>query len=45
MASYNVEKQNIFVKGEKGFPLQATCFPVGDPWKGHWRNGNQPLAL
>ena len=20
----------IFVKGEKGFPLQATCFPVGE---------------
>ncbi|PKU52005.1 hypothetical protein CRI88_06440 [Lysinibacillus fusiformis] len=20
----------IYVKGEKGFPLQATCFPVGE---------------
>ncbi|PKU51632.1 hypothetical protein CRI88_13135 [Lysinibacillus fusiformis] len=21
---------SIFVKGENGFPLQATCFPVGE---------------
>jgi hypothetical protein len=26
----SVEKQNSQLKGRNGFPLQATCFPVGE---------------
>ena len=26
----NKTNNRIFVKGENGFPLQATCFPVGE---------------
>jgi hypothetical protein len=28
--SLSVEKQNSQLKGRNGFPLQATCFPVGE---------------
>jgi len=28
--SKNKTINSIFVKAEKGFPLQATCFPVGE---------------
>ncbi len=29
-AFLRVEKQNSQLKGRNGFPLQATCFPVGE---------------
>jgi hypothetical protein len=30
MSFFSVEKQNSQLKGRNGFPLQATCFPVGE---------------